>query len=274
MKRLVHVLVVFLLVFNNHLPILGASPKGKVFYKAFHDFEKIKQDHIHEDKSNRFSISISQDHYEEYFKDKTLKTSIDIQSNQLHGPAVCFYKNGQAKEDTTFYKNMLHGQYLMYDKGGTKIASYNFNYGKLSGLQTKYYSNGKPKIVTAYKDGKRHGLMKKFNLHGEMVSSKLFDYGKRKLRAGEKSVARKIGEGVAVAGAAVAVAALAVAAAQGGSGGSSASGQRDVNTRKRALETCTRSLRGCCSWHQGIYDVVGNSIMCVDGTYSPSCSCH
>jgi hypothetical protein len=31
---------------------------------------------------------------------------------------------------------------------------------------------------------------------------------------------------------------------------------------------------GCCSWHGGVCDCIGGRIICCDGTYSPSCTCH
>ncbi len=31
---------------------------------------------------------------------------------------------------------------------------------------------------------------------------------------------------------------------------------------------------GCCSWHGGVCDCVGGRIVCCDGTFSPSCTCH
>ena len=39
------------------------------------------------------------------------------------------------------------------------------------------------------------------------------------------------------------------------------------------LYGCIYSLRGCCSYHGGIFDVTGNKILCQDGTISPSCRC-
>ncbi len=31
--------------------------------------------------------------------------------------------------------------------------------------------------------------------------------------------------------------------------------------------------RGCCSWHNGVCGCSGGSVLCCDGTYSPTCSC-
>lgn len=31
---------------------------------------------------------------------------------------------------------------------------------------------------------------------------------------------------------------------------------------------------GCCSWHGGVCDCVGGRVVCCDGTFSPSCTCH
>jgi len=32
--------------------------------------------------------------------------------------------------------------------------------------------------------------------------------------------------------------------------------------------------RGCCSWHGGVSGCSGGSVVCSDGTYSPSCTCN
>ncbi|ACH39023.1 hypothetical protein Gbem_2010 [Citrifermentans bemidjiense Bem] len=32
--------------------------------------------------------------------------------------------------------------------------------------------------------------------------------------------------------------------------------------------------RGCCSWHGGVCGCSGGSVVCCDGSYSPSCTCH
>ena len=31
---------------------------------------------------------------------------------------------------------------------------------------------------------------------------------------------------------------------------------------------------GCCSWHGGVCDCIGGRVVCCDGTFSPSCTCH
>jgi hypothetical protein len=31
---------------------------------------------------------------------------------------------------------------------------------------------------------------------------------------------------------------------------------------------------GCCSWHGGVCDCIGGRVVCCDGTFSPTCSCH
>lgn len=31
---------------------------------------------------------------------------------------------------------------------------------------------------------------------------------------------------------------------------------------------------GCCSWHGGVCDCVRGRVVCCDGTFSPSCTCH
>ncbi|WP_026841859.1 hypothetical protein [Citrifermentans bremense] len=32
--------------------------------------------------------------------------------------------------------------------------------------------------------------------------------------------------------------------------------------------------RGCCSWHGGVCGCSGGTVVCCDGSYSPSCTCH
>ena len=32
--------------------------------------------------------------------------------------------------------------------------------------------------------------------------------------------------------------------------------------------------RGCCSWHGGVCGCANGRVVCCDGTYSPSCTCH
>lgn len=32
--------------------------------------------------------------------------------------------------------------------------------------------------------------------------------------------------------------------------------------------------RGCCSWHGGVCDCYLGRVVCCDGTFSPSCTCH
>lgn len=32
--------------------------------------------------------------------------------------------------------------------------------------------------------------------------------------------------------------------------------------------------RGCCSWHGGVCDCKNGRVVCCDGSYSPSCTCH
>jgi hypothetical protein len=32
--------------------------------------------------------------------------------------------------------------------------------------------------------------------------------------------------------------------------------------------------RGCCSWHGGVCDCKNARVVCCDGSYSPSCTCH
>jgi hypothetical protein len=31
---------------------------------------------------------------------------------------------------------------------------------------------------------------------------------------------------------------------------------------------------GCCSWHGGVCDCIGGRVVCCDGTFSPTCTCH
>ena len=31
---------------------------------------------------------------------------------------------------------------------------------------------------------------------------------------------------------------------------------------------------GCCSWHGGVCDCIGGRVLCCDGTFSPTCTCH
>jgi hypothetical protein len=31
---------------------------------------------------------------------------------------------------------------------------------------------------------------------------------------------------------------------------------------------------GCCSWHGGVCDCISGRVVCCDGTFSPSCTCH
>lgn len=31
---------------------------------------------------------------------------------------------------------------------------------------------------------------------------------------------------------------------------------------------------GCCSWHGGVCDCVWGRVVCCDGTFSPTCTCH
>ena len=31
---------------------------------------------------------------------------------------------------------------------------------------------------------------------------------------------------------------------------------------------------GCCSWHGGVCGCIGGRVVCCDGTFSPSCTCH
>ena len=32
--------------------------------------------------------------------------------------------------------------------------------------------------------------------------------------------------------------------------------------------------RGCCSWHGGVAGCSGGRVVCEDGSFSPSCTCH
>lgn len=32
--------------------------------------------------------------------------------------------------------------------------------------------------------------------------------------------------------------------------------------------------RGCCSWHSGVCGCSDGRVVCCDGSYSPSCTCH
>jgi len=46
------------------------------------------------------------------------------------------------------------------------------------------------------------------------------------------------------------------------------------------LEIVTPSMEqkiarsGCCSWHGGVCDCIGGRVVCCDGTFSPTCTCH
>jgi hypothetical protein len=46
------------------------------------------------------------------------------------------------------------------------------------------------------------------------------------------------------------------------------------------LETVTSNTEqkmarsGCCSWHSGVCDCIGGRVVCCDGTFSPTCTCH
>ena len=52
------------------------------------------------------------------------------------------------------------------------------------------------------------------------------------------------------------------------------------STTDLKLEIATPNLEqkiarsGCCSWHGGVCDCIGGRVVCCDGTFSPTCTCH
>jgi hypothetical protein len=53
-----------------------------------------------------------------------------------------------------------------------------------------------------------------------------------------------------------------------------------ISTSTLTLEIVTPNAeqkiarRGCCSWHGGVCDCIGGRVVCCDGTFSPTCTCH
>lgn len=47
----------------------------------------------------------------------------------------------------------------------------------------------------------------------------------------------------------------------------------DNNTTTAFSDSTTVEKRGCCSWHGGVRGCSGGTVVCNDGTYSPSCTC-
>jgi hypothetical protein len=57
-------------------------------------------------------------------------------------------------------------------------------------------------------------------------------------------------------------------------------GNVKLNNESKLEAVCTKASmledvkqRGCCSWHGGVAGCSGSSVVCNDGTYSPSCTC-
>jgi len=53
-----------------------------------------------------------------------------------------------------------------------------------------------------------------------------------------------------------------------------------LNTESKVEEVCSKASilegvkqSGCCSWHGGVAGCSGSSVVCNDGTYSPTCTC-
>jgi len=49
----------------------------------------------------------------------------------------------------------------------------------------------------------------------------------------------------------------------------------DLNLQIVTLDLEQKLARsGCCSWHGGVCDCIGGRVVCCDGTFSPTCTCH
>lgn len=53
-----------------------------------------------------------------------------------------------------------------------------------------------------------------------------------------------------------------------------------LNTESKLQAVCAKASMledvkksGCCSWHGGVAGCSGTSVVCNDGTYSPTCTC-
>jgi antitoxin component YwqK of YwqJK toxin-antitoxin module len=290
-------LYVFLFLIFSYLPA-NAIPDGRVFLKAFETFKEKNEDDKAKNENGRLKISINDNQYEEFYPNGNKKISLGVKQKNLSGKSTSYFRNGQPKEVANFSNNELNGLYTVYKRSGVKDSEFNFKQGLLHG-KAKFYKdneqiyretnfhegkkhghdiayqkNGLPSMDTEYQNGIKHGEVKKYNPNGEVKSLQLYQNNNRVLRPGEKSIARQIGEGVAIIGTAVAATAIIAAAANdnnyGGQRISPDDAKADSLTRQFG---CTRSLRGCCSYRNGINNVIGRYVLCNNGQYSPDCRC-
>lgn len=82
-----------------------------------------------------------------YYEDgKTVHSKISYEHGRKHGPALWYYKNGQAHEHTTFYLGRKHG------------------------LTKKYYDTGELMEEITYEQGEALPGSKKYNKQGKLIS--------------------------------------------------------------------------------------------------------
>lgn len=201
------------------------------------------------------------------------QVSIKIKNRSLNGLCESYFKNGQAKFTANFLNNKLNGNAQSFDETGNKIRLINYKNNLKHGTDTVFFKSGIKKSEISYQHGLKNGTENHFNKNGSLAKTYNFINNKKQYKPNEYSLKKKITLGILAATAITGLVFLAVNDKGIGHNRYYLSPEDTKADSMTQLYGCIYSLRGCCSYHGGIFDVTGNKILCQDGTISPSCRC-
>lgn len=97
-------------------------------------------------------------------------------SGKKHGQSTILDERGQVQELFTYSNDILHGQYIMFNRTRMKEKK-NYLNGAVDGVAEKYYPNGKIMERASYSNGKLNGISRWYDQQGKNTIAYEYNMG-------------------------------------------------------------------------------------------------
>ncbi|MCB0737366.1 MAG: hypothetical protein KDC92_07625 [Bacteroidetes bacterium] len=112
-----------------------------------------------------------------FYHDGKIKSICNEWNGKQNDTARIYYKNGIAKEELVFYRDMLLNVLVSNNANGERITHGNLTDGE--GLLIRYFDNGTIRSKVFYSEGLKNGIAQFYHENGELSEAGVYKSGRK-----------------------------------------------------------------------------------------------
>lgn len=136
---------------------LSTMPIEGVFINGIKEgiFKEYRKGYLY--MKGRYQNGRKEGHWETYYPDGTISTSMEYVHNIIQGPYIFYYENGNIEMKGTYHKNNLSGYTEYYYRDGSLRSRGMFENSRRTGYWESFHEDGSLYESGSYHDGNKSG---------------------------------------------------------------------------------------------------------------------